>query len=216
MEARRNEVVVLLHGLWMPAAVMLPLAWRLDGNGFHTRLFGYSPMHAGLQENAEQLVQFVAALNAETVHLIGHSLGGLLVLYMLEREPELPPGRVVLVGPPYHGSYAGRVLAEHSIGTHMLGPSMREWFDSPKPASFPGREIGVIAGSLSIGLGRVVAEGLPEPNDGVVTVAETELDAACDHIVLPVSHATMLFSHDVAQQAEIFLREGKFDHSAKT
>ncbi len=214
MQTQRNEIVVLLHGLWMPAAVMLPLAWRLDGRGFHTRLFGYPSMRAGLLENAERLARFVVALNAEKVHLVGHSLGGLVILCMLEREPALPPGRVVLMGPPYRDTYAGRVLAGHSIGTHMLGLSMREWLEMPKPASVPGREIGVIAGSLSIGLGRVVADRLPAPNDGVVTVAETEIDAACDRIVLPVSHATMLLSHHVARQTGVFLRDGRFDHGA--
>lgn len=216
MQTQHKEVVVVLHGLWMPAAVMLPLAWRLDCNGFHTRLYGYPSMRAGLLENADGLARFVAALGAEKVHMVGHSLGGLVILSMLVREAAVPPGRVVLLGPPYSDSYAGRVLAGHSIGTHLLGTGMREWLDEPKPAEFPGREIGVIAGSLSIGLGRVVAEGLPEPNDGVVTVAETRLDAACDHIVLPVSHATMLLSHDVARQTEIFLRDGKFEHSAGT
>jgi pimeloyl-ACP methyl ester carboxylesterase len=214
MPTQRNEMVVLLHGLWMPAAVMLPLAWRLEGGGFQTRLFGYPSMRAGLLENAEALARFVAELKVEKVHLVGHSLGGLVILCMLEREPAAPPGRVVLVGSSYRDSYAGRVLAGHSFGAHMLGHSMREWLDLPKPESFPGREIGVIAGSLSIGLGRVVAEGLPEPNDGVVTVGETRLGAACDHIVLPVSHATMLLSHHVARQTEVFLRDGGFDHGA--
>ena len=214
MQPPSNEIAVLLHGLWMPAPVMLPLAWRLDHGGFHTRLFGYPSMRAGLLENAASLARFVAALNAEQVHLVGHSLGGLVILCMLERERKLPPGRVVLLGPPYRDSYAGRVLAGHSIGAHMLGVSMREWLDAPKPDAFPGRQIGVIAGSLSIGLGRVVAEGLPEPNDGVVTVEETRLDAACDHIMLRASHATMLLSHDVARQTEVFLRAGKFEHGS--
>jgi len=60
-------------------------------------------------------------------------------------------------------------------------------------------------------LGRVVARGLPTPNDGVVTVAETALAAACDRIVLPVSHSGMLFSRRVARQSGAFLRDGKFD-----
>jgi pimeloyl-ACP methyl ester carboxylesterase len=214
MQTQRNEFVVLLHGLWMPAVVMLPLAWHLDSGGFRTRLFGYASMRAGLLENAERLARFVAAMNAEKLHLVGHSLGGLVILCMLEREPALPPGRVVLMGPPYRDSYAGRVLAGHSIGTRLLGRSMHEWLELPKLASVPAREIGVIAGSLSIGLGRVVADGLPEPNDGVVTVAETELAAACDRIVLPVSHSMMLLSHHVARQTAVFLRDGKFDHSA--
>jgi len=214
MQTQRNEIVVLLHGLWMPAAVMLPLAWRLDGGDFRTRLFGYPSMRAGLLENAGRLARFVAALNAEKVHFVGHSLGGLVVLCMLGRESSLPPGRIVLAGSPYRDSYAGRVLAGNFIGRYALGRSIREWLDAPKPASFAGREIGVIAGSLGVGLGRVVATDLPAPNDGVVTVDETRLDAACDHIVLPVSHATMLVSRRVARQARAFLRDGRFDHGA--
>ena len=92
-----------------------------------------------------------------------------------------------------------------------MGRSIGEWIDIRKPDNFPGREIGVIAGSRSRGLGRVVARGLPTPNDGVVTVAETELAAACDRIVLPVSHSGMLFSRGVARQSAAFLRAGKFD-----
>jgi hypothetical protein len=56
-----------------------------------------------------------------------------------------------------------------------------------------------------------LARGLPTPNDGVVTVAETELAAACDRIVLPVSHSGMLLSRRVARQTGAFLRAGKFD-----
>jgi hypothetical protein len=75
-----------------------------------------------------------------------------------------------------------------------------------------GREIGVIAGSLPLGIGRVVAPDLPAPSDGVVSVAETRLPAMRDHIVLNVSHAGMLISHAVARQICAFLREGAFEH----
>ena len=93
----------------------------------------------------------------------------------------------------------------------MLGRSMCEWFALKKPEKFPGRDIGVIAGSGGIGLGRVVARGLPTPNDGAVTVAETEMPAACDSLVLPVSHSGMLFSRLTARQTAAFLRDGRFD-----
>ena len=63
-------------------------------------------------------------------------------------------------------------------------------------------------------LGRVVARGLPTPNDGTVCVAETELAAACDRIVLPVTHTSMLFSPRVARQTATFLRCARFDHAA--
>ncbi len=136
-----------------------------------------------------------------------------MILRMLEREPALPPGRIVLLGVPYGGGHAQRALAASRLGARMLGHSIGEWVDSEKPENFPGREIGVIAGSRSWGFGRVVARDLPTPNDGVVTVAETEMAAAHDRIVLPVSHSGMLFSRSVARQSAAFLRDGKFERA---
>jgi hypothetical protein len=121
---------------------------------------------------------------------------------------------VVLAGTPYHGSSVACALERDVLGAHILvGHSMREWLHDIPPSSFDGREIGVIAGSLSVGLGRLVAPGLPRPNDGVVTVTETGLPAARDCIVLPVSHTGMLLSRAVARQACAFLRDGHFEHA---
>ena len=75
-----------------------------------------------------------------------------------------------------------------------------------------GREIGVIAGSLPLGIGRFVAPDLPAPSDGVVSVAETRLPAMRDHIVLNVSHSGMLISRAVARQICVFLHDGAFEH----
>jgi len=206
-----HAVTVLVHGLWMRGVVMQVQRYYLAGLGFDAVCYSYPSMRLTLTENAERLAQFARRLGASPVHWVGHSLGGLVILRMLEREPASPPGRVVLLGAPYGDGYARRALAANRLGARLLGRSIGEWVDMRKPDIFPGREIGVIAGSLSRGLGRMVARGLPTPNDGVVTVAETELAAACDRIVLPVSHSGMLFSRRVARQSSAFLRAGKFD-----
>ena len=104
------------------------------------------------------------------------------------------------------------MLAGNALGARALGRSMREWLDAIKPAHFPGREIGVIAGTLSVGLGRLVARDMRVPNDGVVALVETELAAASDRIALPVSHSAMLVSRRVARQTGAFLHDGRFDH----
>jgi hypothetical protein len=75
-----------------------------------------------------------------------------------------------------------------------------------------GCEIGVIAGRMPVGAGRIVAPDLPAPHDGAVTVEETRLPAMRDHVVLNVSHSGMLVSRAVAQQVEAFLRNGAFEH----
>jgi len=209
-----HAITVLVHGLWMHGVVMGMQRWYLARMGFDAMCYSYPSMRLTLTENAGRLAQFARSLRAPQVHWVGHSLGGLVILRMLEREPALPPGRVVLLGVPYGDGYARRALAASRLGTRLLGRSIGEWVDIEKPEKFPGREIGVIAGSLSRGLGRVVARGLPTPNDGVVMVVETELAAACDRIVLPVSHSGMLFSRRVARQSGAFLRDGKFDNQA--
>lgn len=212
MSAQR-PITVLVHGLWVHGVLMGMQRRYLERTGFDAVCYSYPSVRYTLTENAERLARFAHALAVPRIHWVGHSLGGLLILRLLEREPALPPGRVVLLGVPYRDSYTSRVLARNAVGARALGRSMREWLENRKPVRFPDHEIGVIAGSTGIGLGRVVARRLPAPNDGVVTVAETECEAACDRIVLPINHSGMLLSRRVARQAGAFLRDGRFDRS---
>ncbi len=75
------------------------------------------------------------------------------------------------------------------VGSHALeqlrGEPTRRWTQA--------RELGVIAGTRPVGLGRFFA-GFDEPNDGTVAVRETRIEGATDHLVLPVSHLGMLLS----------------------
>ena len=209
-------VAVLVHGLWMHGVVMQVQRSYLARMGFDPVCYSYRSMRLTLTENAHRLAQFARSSGATRVHWVGHSLGGLVILRMLELEPALPPGRVVLLGVPYGDGYAQRVLAASRLGARLLGRSIAEWVAIRKPDRFPGRDIGIIAGSRARGLGRLVARGMPKPNDGVVTVGETDLAAACDRIVLPVSHSGMLLSQRVAHQTAAFLRIGSFDHGRET
>jgi hypothetical protein len=70
----------------------------------------------------------------------------------------------------------------------------------------------VIAGSRSVGLGRLVAR-LPVPNDGSVVVEETTVPGAHARLVLPVAHFALLLAPGVARQVAGFLRAGVFEPS---
>lgn len=212
--AAGREIAVLVHGLWMHGIVMQWQGRCLRQTGFDAIAYSYPSTRLSVTENADLLALFAHKLDASTLHWVGHSLGGLVILRMLERDPALPPGRIVLLGPPYGGTHAGTSLARSRLGKRMLGRGISELAELQKQARFPGREIGVIAGNYPLGLGRVVAWDLPLPNDGAVTVAETQVAAACDRIELPVTHTGMLFSRRVAQQTAAFLRAGRFDHGA--
>jgi len=205
-----QDTVVLVHGLWVHGITMELMRRRVARCGYRALAYSYPSMRFTLVENAERLARFCRDIAAPRLHFVGHSLGGLIILRMLERTPGLPPGRVVLAGAPVAGSLAARRLARLPGGRAALGRSAPEWHESAHPVSDTGRAIGVIAGSWPFGIGRVILPNLPAPSDGVVSVSETRLPAMRDHIVLNVSHSGMLVSRAVARQICVFLHEGAF------
>jgi pimeloyl-ACP methyl ester carboxylesterase len=163
-----------------------------------------------LDENGAQLARFCESRLKGAFHLIGHSMGGLVILDALGRLERARIGRVVLIGTPFADSYAGRYLQSLPGGRKLLGRCMSQWLQRTRAAVACEHDIGVIAGNGGIGMGRIVARGLPKPNDGVVTVDETKVPAMRDHIVLHVSHTQMLFSREVMRQACAYLDRGEF------
>jgi pimeloyl-ACP methyl ester carboxylesterase len=203
-----RAVVVLVHGLWMTGLDMTLLRLRLRRQGFLVRQFRYRTVHCNLRQNAERLQKFLATLPATTTHFIGHSLGGLVIRRLFHDYPQQQPGRIVTLGTPHHGSYVARFFAHNRPLKQLLGKSLSALTGSVPPWQGE-RELGSIAGSLPIGVGRVV-RGLATPNDGTVAVEETVLEQMSDHLVLPVSHMGMLVSARVVTQAGYFLRHGHF------
>lgn len=203
------EAVVLLHGLWMNRFVMAWHAHRLASHGYAVHLFGYPSFARPLEANAASLARFLGGLQARTLHLVGHSLGGVTAMASLTARPELRVRRVVLLGAPVRGSAAGVQLAAHRIGRQLLGRSIGTWGITPVSEAPAGVEVGVIAGTRRLGIGAMFTR-LSGPNDGVVTVAETQLPGARDSVILHVAHTQMLVSPAVARQIEQFLRTGRF------
>jgi len=183
---------------------------RLAQAGFAPSLFRYPSTRATLSEVAAGLAGHLRGLGA-SVHVVGHSLGGLIILETFETQGELPLGRVVLLGSPVQGSRTARSIASWSpLGPALLGTlAATELTRAGNRCWQQARELGVIAGSRSAGIGRIVAD-LPAPNDGTVSVDETRLTGANEHIVHDVSHTGMLMSATVAQSLTRFLASGTF------
>jgi pimeloyl-ACP methyl ester carboxylesterase len=165
-------------------------------------------MHATLAEVTAALAQRLHAFDA--VHVVGHSLGGVIAFETLAAHPGLPPGRAVLMGAPLRGSRAARAVAQRWYGPPMLGPLAMAELARERDCRWHGpRELGVIAGTRAAGLGRVFAD-LPQPNDGTVCLDETELPGAAARATHAVSHTGMLMSAGVAESVAGFLRAGRF------
>jgi len=209
--------VLLVHGLWYGRPGMLPLARRLKARGWNCELFGYSSVFASPDDTVKQLAERVARIGENAtggpLHLVGHSLGGLVILKMLaDREAGARCGRVVLLGSPLNGS----AVARRMMGNRLLKPWVgraAKLLDAGLD-DLPGdREVAAIAGTSSVGVGRLLAD-LQKPHDGTVTVAETRAPGLADHIELPVSHSGLVLSRNVAQATDAFLRCGRFQVSS--
>jgi pimeloyl-ACP methyl ester carboxylesterase len=204
-----TELVVLVHGLWMGRAIWLLVARHLRGRGYRVASFSYPSVRRGLGESARALEAFVRERHPGRVHLVGHSLGGLVVLRMLRDAHALPVGRVVLLGCPAAGCGSAEQLSRSRAGRFLLGAALPEWMPADAAPAVQRVAVGSIAGTRRFGMGLLLVR-LPRLNDGVVMVDETVVPGLADHLVLPVSHSGMVVSPRVASEIAAFLRTGRF------
>ena len=200
--------VVLVPGLWMPGAAMILLSRRLARRGYSVQTFGHRG-RGPFESNVERLARFVRdRLDGRPAHFAGHSFGGVLILEMLSRHTDIPAASVVLLGAPVRGCCAGRRFGEGRFGAWMMGASRPLWNERTAAWTRP-EPLGVIAGTLPLGLGRTVGP-LPGDNDGVVCVSETEVDGMAARALVPTGHSALIVSPRVAQMVERFFSEGRF------
>lgn len=212
--------VLFVHGLWMTGAESLLLRRHLAAHGWALRVFPYSSLAESMDSVARRCARHALALARRTllpVHLVGHSLGGMVIYRMFETgvlAPDRFSGdfcRVVFMGTPVRGSQSARALARSGPGRRLLGAVGASALLDGVPDRWPfSAQLGIIAGNRPRGLGRLLAR-LDSPNDGTVALVETELAGATDRCVLPVSHSGMWMSTDVARQTVAFLENGHFE-----
>jgi pimeloyl-ACP methyl ester carboxylesterase len=194
--------IVLVPGLWMPAAAMALLGARL---GYKFRLFAYRGRDP-YEGNVEALARFSGGKRL----FVGHSLGGVLILDMLNRHPEIAADAVVLLGAPARGSLAGRRLARGRLGRWMMGACCPVWQERPArwTRAVP---LGIVAGTLPLGLGRTFGGVLPGPNDGVVCVDETTVEGMTERALVRQGHSMLIVSKSVGGLVGRFLASGRFE-----
>ena len=191
----------------MRSPALLPLARRLRQRGFAPSIFSYSTLWRAPGLAMERLAMRLYSFGDRPVHVVAHSLGGLIAAETMSRYQGLPAGRLVCMGSPIAGSAAARGLATRRLG--LVSGRSGALLRGGLIALPPRREIGMIAGAKSVGLGRMFStlDGL---NDGTVAVWETRLPGLADHAVVQSSHSGLVFSRQVAELVGNFLEGGKF------
>ena len=188
---------------------MSVLARRLRRCGYRVAVFGYPSLTQTPENNAEQLAGFIREQGDVTIHLVGHSLGGLVILQALQNHAGLVTGRIVLLGSPVRGSVVARRLHRYRGLRWMLGRGEDSGLLGDGPAWQGRLPLGVIAGNQPLGIGQIIG-GLVGENDGTVTVAETSVENASASIRVYVTHTGLLVSREVAAEVCSFLKDGHF------
>lgn len=201
-----SERVVLVPGLWMPAAAMALLAGRLHARGYAVQVFPYSGRKP-FEANLERLARL--AREGEPAHFVGHSLGGVLIFDMLARHEEVAARSALLLGAPVRGSHTGRKLGAARVGRWMMGACAPRWTERAalwKRAA----PLGIIAASVPVGLGLALGR-MPGVNDGVVSLHETDVEGATARALVATSHTGLIVSGRAARLIERFLAAGRFE-----
>jgi pimeloyl-ACP methyl ester carboxylesterase len=216
--AATPDTVVLLHGLARSPLSLIRLEVALRSTGYTVRNLDYPSRSLDIAALAEATLGPVfAAAPAATprIHLVTHSLGGILVRqYLHDHGVPAALGRIVMLAPPNEGSEVVDRLRGWKLFQMINGPAGLELgtglADGPRalgplPA---GVLVGVIAGDRT--LNPFFSALLPGANDGKVAVAATHVAGETDHVTLPATHTWIMWRGDAVEQVEAFLRDGHF------
>jgi pimeloyl-ACP methyl ester carboxylesterase len=209
-----RATIVFVHGAVVRGWEMGLLRHRLSQLGYEVRQFRYRSLMLGLDENVRRLRAFLDQTEGDVIHVVGHSMGGVLIRHVFEQNPDPRPGRLVAIGSPFLDCWVGRRVSRlhPRFGRYLVGRTVADHISRPADPVWRGaRDFGVIAGTYPFGIGAVFASH-PRPSDGVVLLDETRLAGLRDHVTFRLNHFGMLFSKRCCAEVARFLATGAFDH----
>ena len=212
------EHVILLHGLARSPACMKRMKKSLIKEGYIVHNIGYPsrrfPADQLVEEHLKPAFEHCRAQGAVKIHVVAHSLGGILLrLYARDHQPA-DLGRVVMLGPPNQGSEIVDRLGHLSLYRWINGPVGSQLgtigetalANTLGPVDF---ELGIIAGNRSVNV--ILSRMIAGRDDGKVSIENTRVDGAKDHVVIPCSHPYLMVSRQSIALVRRFLATGSFD-----
>lgn len=211
-----KQCVVLVHGLWRSGWAMRSIADDLNDYAYQTVSVSYPSMSMTIPEIADRYlppaIDECKQGGAEQIHIVSHSMGGIVVRQYLQTN-HLPSGsKVVMLSPPNQGSELSEKFGNEGWYQQIVGPAGASLtkkdngiIASLKPVEEP---VGIIAAYRSWSLWP--SSWLPKPNDGTVSVESMKLAEMDDFILINSGHAMIRFDDDTQEQIRHFLSTGTF------
>lgn len=196
-----TTAIVLVHGLWMKPWTFFAYKRFFMAKGYHVYRFAYPTTKQDFNKSSTQLAAFVNSRPQKTVHLLGHSMGGILSVCTAANIRKL--GKMVLVASPINGSKVANKMKKTVWQKRLL-----HWAATPLSQGVgdarPNRPCQMIMGDWPFGFGRLIYH-FDEPSDGTVSVAETQADWLTEHHTIQTNHLGILKNKHAMQLAYQFL-----------
>jgi len=175
-----NDSVVLVHGFNRDKKDMFALSNNLQHMGYNVFTANLPILFKSLEECSglfkEQLTEISQCLTAsQKIHLVGHSMGGLVIRSVLSKDFRINLGRCVLIAPPNKGTKLAdmaKAICRYSIEIFKPLKSLINGGVSIPPSRLYRPETGVIAGSKN---NLLLGVFLSKASDGKVEIESAKL-----------------------------------------
>jgi len=212
-----QECVIVLHGLGRTAFSMSLIEKALSRENYLVWNEGYPSTSGNIEKLSVTTLReglgFCELNEAQTVHFVTHSLGGILVRQYLQHNTISNLGRIVMLSPPNHGSEVADLFKDYALYQLVLGPAAGQLGtdrDGLTGQLGPVKaEIGIITGVSSSD--PWFSPVIPGDDDGKVSVESAKLDEMSDFLTVPNGHTFIMRDETVIKQILYFLREGTFN-----
>ena len=210
---RKQEVVILLHGLGRTDHSMRKIQSTLEKEGYIVNNINYPSKKFPIDLLVDNYVKPVVLQYSqkEAIHFVTHSLGGILVRSYLDKNVLSNLGSVVMLGPPNKGSEIVNTLRKYRFFRWYLGPSFLQLSTDkgsvPNQLGKPNYSIGIIAGTKPSN--PFPSQFIKGENDGKVSVHSSKIEGR-PLIKINVSHTWMMVNADVIKNLVNFLKYGEF------
>ena len=204
---KKDGTIILLHGQGRTRLSMVILGKRFRSAGYQTLNFPYNQTTDSLDEISGQLIEFIRKkVKTSNYHLIGHSLGNVIIRNAFRKEYPDGLGKIVMLAPPNQPAHLAKRLKKNPVYRKFTGDSGQKLSEEEfyRDLPVPTVPFGVIAGDKGQSL------TFSEPNDAVVTVESTKLEGMADWILLHHGHAFIMNCKDTFEYCQRFIERGRF------
>lgn len=217
-----EEITLILPGIFRTRLAFSKMNKYLRSKGHNTIILSYSSYRQSIKENAKTINTIINnfSQNIKRVNFITYSIGGLVLRELLSLPGDwcnrIKVGRIVQIAPPNQGSQIAYKLSKYFLFRLILGKSLKDMLpDKVKlfPAFSSDIEFGIIAGFKGSEKGYNHLSKCD--NDGFISVRETKLSGASDYSFFRLPHFSLLFSQDVLEVTNRYLKHGHFSNKRK-